>query len=336
MADVARLAGVSLQTVSRVLNDHPHVAEGTRSRVLDAMDKLGYRRNRAARALVTRRTDTLGVIAFDTDLFGPARTLFSLEKAAGERGYYVTVATVRAQDERAIAEGLDRLLDQSVSGLVVLAPQRAAVRVMSGLPAALPAVAVEGGAPPGVPSVVIDQVGGAVRATRHLLDLGHRDVVHVAGREDWIEAGLRRQGYELAMAGAGLPVPPVLPGDWSARSGYDAGRAMLARRSPATAVFAANDSMALGLVRALTEGGLRVPDDVSVVGFDDIDEAEFLCPPLTTVRQDFAEVGRRCLDVLLARIADAGWRQPAPIVVQAPLLVRGSTAPVRFRPQAPA
>jgi DNA-binding LacI/PurR family transcriptional regulator len=326
MADVAQLAGVSLQTVSRVLNEHRYVAPETRHRVLEAMDKLEYRRNRAARSLATQQTDTFGVIAFDTDLFGPARTLFSLEEAARERGYYVSVVTVRGVDERAISDALDRLLEQSVTGLVVLAPQRAAVRVMAGLPPGLPAVAVEGGAPPGVPSVVVDQVGGALAATRHLLDLGHRSIVHIAGREDWIEAAARRQGFELALTGAGVPLPPVLPGDWSARSGYNAGRRMLAERNPATAVFAANDSMALGLIRALSEGGVRVPGDVSVVGFDDIAEAEFLCPPLTTVRQDFADVGRRCVEVLVTCIADETWRQEAPVVVPAPLVVRASTA----------
>jgi DNA-binding LacI/PurR family transcriptional regulator len=328
MVDVAQLAGVSHQTVSRVVNGHPHVREETRERVLDAMEKLGYRRNLTARALATRQTDTIGVVAFDTSLYGPASTLFSIEEAARARGYHVSVVGVPDPDEDAFADAVDRLLEQSVTGVVVLAPQRAQVRVMAGLPADLPAVAVEGGAAPGIPSVVIDQVDGAVQATRHLIDLGHRYVVHVAGRADWIEADARLRGWQEAMTAAGLDLPPVLPGDWSPRSGYAAGRRLVAEQPEATAVFAANDHTALGMLRALAEAGVDIPGQVSIVGFDDIAEAEFLRPPLTTVRQDFPEVGRRCVDLLLARIADgAGWSGSAAVVVPARLVVRASTGP---------
>ncbi len=333
MADVARLAGVSAQTVSRVLNHHPYVAEETRARVVAAMDELGYRRNLTARALVTRRTDTIGVIAFDTGLHGPASTLFSLEQAARERGYHVHVATVPDLSEEGFTDAVERLWEHPVSGVVVLAPQRAAVRVMAGLPRDLPAVAVEGGAAPGITSVVIDQVDGAVQATRHLLDLGHRRIAHVSGREDWIEADARLLGWQQVMADAGLPAGPVLAGDWSARSGHEAGLALLAAGVPVTAVFVANDHMALGLVRALAEGGVDVPGDVSVVGFDDIAEAEYLRPPLTTVRQDFAEVGRRCVDLLLRLVeAPEGSAPGDAVVVPATLVVRASTAPPPAEP----
>ncbi len=326
MLDVAQLAGVSHQTVSRVLNGHPHVREQTRERVLEAMGKLGYRRNLAARALVTRQTDTIGVIAFDTALHGPASTLFSLEKAARAQGHRVSIATVPDPDPEAFAEALGRLLEQSVTGVVVLAPQRAAVRMMAGLPPDLPAVAVEGGTAPGVPSVVIDQLDGAVQATGHLLELGHRRIVHVSGREDWVEASARHQGWQQALTTAGVDLPPVLQGDWSPRSGYEAGRRLVAEHPGTTAVFCANDHMALGLIRALTEAGVSVPGEVSVVGFDDIAEAEFLCPPLTTVHQDFAEIGRRCVDVLLERVRSQGsWFDGPPVVVPSRLVVRRST-----------
>ncbi|HJX44041.1 MAG TPA: LacI family DNA-binding transcriptional regulator [Geodermatophilus sp.] len=328
MADVARLAGVSAQTVSRVLNDHPYVAEETRARVVAAMDELGYRRNLTARALVTRRTDTIGVIAFDTGLFGPASTLFSLEQAARERGYHVHVATVPDLSEEGFTDAVERLWEHPVSGVVVLAPQRAAVRVMAGLPRDLPAVAVEGGAAPGISSVVIDQVGGAVAATRHLIELGHRRIAHVSGREDWIEADARLMGWHQALTDAGRPAEVVLPGDWTARSGHEAGLALVARGVPVTGVFVANDHMAVGLIRALAEAGIDVPGDVSVVGFDDIAEAGYLRPPLTTVRQDFAEVGRRCVDLLLRRIEEPGDGSPDDaVVVPAELVVRASTAP---------
>jgi len=330
MTDVAQLAGVSHQTVSRVVNGHPHVREETRERVLEAMEKLGYRRNLTARALATRRTDTIGVVAFDTSLYGPASTLFSIEEAARARDYHVSVVTVPDPDEDAFADAVERLLEQSVTGVVVLAPQRAQVRVMAGLPADLPAVAVEGGAAPGIPAGVIDPVDGANPATRHLIEPGHRPVVHVAGREDWIEAEARLRGWRQAMTAAGLDLPPVLAGDWSPRSGYEAGLRLVAEQPEATAVFAANDHTALGMLRALAEAGVDVPGQVSVVGFDDIAEAEFLRPPLTTVRQDFPEVGRRCVDLLLDRIAGGpAWFDGPPVVVPSRLVVRASTAAVR-------
>ncbi|KQS66011.1 LacI family transcriptional regulator [Modestobacter sp. Leaf380] len=330
MADVAQLAGVSHQTVSRVLNDHPYVKDETRERVLAAMAKLGYRRNLTARALARRQSDTIGVIAFDTTLHGPASTLFSLEQAARAAGYEVHVVTVPDPDPQAFADAVDRLVDQSVCGVVVLAPQRAAVQVMAGLPADLPAVAVEGGAAPGVPSVVVDQFDGALQATRHLIELGHTEIAHVRGREDWLEANARADGWRQAVLAAGLTAREPLAGDWSARSGYDAGLLLHERWPEVTAVFVGNDHMALGLVRALSEAGVDVPGDVSVVGFDDIAEAGYLRPPLTTVHQDFAEVGRRCVDVLVERIdAAERWFQGQPVVVPSRLVVRASTGPVR-------
>ncbi len=330
MADVATLAGVSHQTVSRVLNDHPYVREETRAKVLAAMAELGYRRNLTARALARRQSDTIGVIAFDTTLHGPASTLFSLEQAARAAGFEVHVVTVPDPEPQAFADAVDRLVAQSVCGVVVLAPQRAAVQVMAGLPVDLPAVAVEGGAAPGVPSVVVDQLDGALQATRHLIELGHTEIAHVRGREDWIEADARLDGWRQAVTAAGLTVREPLAGDWSARSGYDAGLALHAQWPEVTAVFVANDQMALGLIRALAEAGIDVPGDVSVVGFDDIAEAGYLRPPLTTVHQDFAEVGRRCVDVMVERIAATErWTRGQPVVVPSRLVVRASTAPVR-------
>jgi DNA-binding LacI/PurR family transcriptional regulator len=326
MADVAQRAGVSHQTVSRVVNDHPFVREETRAKVLAAMAELGYRPNLTARALARRQSDTIGVIAFDTTLHGPASTLFSLEQAARAAGYEVHVVTVPDPQPHAFADAVDRLVAQSVCGVVVLAPQRAAVQVMAGLPTDLPAVAVEGGAAPGVPSVVVDQVEGARLATRHLVELGHRRIAHVRGRQDWIEADARVEGWQRAMADAGLAAPDPLPGDWSARSGYEAGQVLCRDHPDVTGVFVGNDHMALGLLRALAEAGVDVPGQVSVVGFDDVAEAGYLHPPLTTVHQDFAEVGRRCVDVLVARLA--GEAPAGPVVVPTRLVVRASTGPV--------
>jgi DNA-binding LacI/PurR family transcriptional regulator len=324
MTDVARVAGVSHQTVSRVLNGHPNVRESTRERVLAAIDQLAYRRNHAARALVTKRTETLGVVAFDTTLYGPASTLFGVEQAAREAGYFLSIVSLKAITRSTVADGLGYLAGQSVDGLIVIAPQRHAVEALAAVPQGLPVVAVEGGRAPNLPVVCVDQAEGAAMATRNLLELGHETVWHVAGPLDWLEAEERLRAWRETLEAAGARVPEPLHGDWSPRSGYDAGR-RLARRDDLTAVFVANDQMALGLLRAFSEAGVDVPGRVSVAGFDDIPEAEFFSPPLTTVRQDFAEVGRRSIAVLLDQIG--GGRIDTPrVVVPAELVVRASTA----------
>jgi DNA-binding LacI/PurR family transcriptional regulator len=324
MTDVARLAGVSHQTVSRVLNGHPSVRESTRARVLAAIDQLAYRRNRAARALVSRRTETLGVVAFDTTLYGPASTLFGIEQAAREAGYFLSIVSLKAITRNTVDEALDHLAGQSVDGLIVIAPQRQAVEALAAVPPELPVVVVEGGWAPNLPVVCVDQAGGAAAVTRHLLDLGHQTVWHVSGPRDWLEAESRLQAWRSTLEAAGARVPDPLHGDWSPRSGYLAGQ-RLAGRDDVTAVFVANDQMALGLLRAFREAGVDVPGQVSVAGFDDIPEAEFFSPPLTTVRQDFAEVGRRCIQVLLEQIDDR-IGQTAPVVVPTTFVERASTA----------
>ncbi|HEY8474147.1 MAG TPA: LacI family DNA-binding transcriptional regulator [Natronosporangium sp.] len=324
MADVAQRAGVSHQTVSRVLNGHLNVRESTRAKVLAAIDELSYRRNSTARALATRRTRVLGVIAFDTTLYGPASTLFGIEQAARAAGYFVSIASLKAITERSVGQALDHLAEQSVDGLIVIAPQRAAVAALASLPAEQPVVVVEGGEAPGRAVVCVDQQAGASAVTRHLLELGHETVVHVAGPPDWLEAQARQAAWQATLVEAGAPVPPVLTGDWSPRSGYLAGQ-QLATRDDVTAVFVANDQMALGLLRAFQEAGIEVPGRISVAGFDDIPEAAYFYPPLTTVRQDFAEVGRRSIALLLDQLA-TGEPTTDRVVAPAHLVVRASTA----------
>ncbi|MEV0396593.1 LacI family DNA-binding transcriptional regulator [Polymorphospora rubra] len=324
--DVARLAGVSHQTVSRVLNEHPHVRAETRERVLRAVEQLNYRPNPMARGLAGRRMRTLGVVSFDTLLYGPAATLLGIERAARAAGYGVNIVTLEKLDHTGVVAALDALAEQSVAGVVVIAPQVAAAAALHSLPRGIPAVAVESAVGPEIQAISVDQVAGARLAVRHLLDLGHETVWHVGGPGDWLEARDRADGWRSALEEAGRPVPPVIAGDWSARSGYRAG-ARLAAGTGATAVFCANDQTALGLLRGLHESGVRVPGDVSVVGFDDIPEAEYMFPPLTTVRQDFDEVGRRCLAALLDLIEAGPAAGPAAGSRVAPILVtRRSTA----------
>jgi DNA-binding LacI/PurR family transcriptional regulator len=177
--------------------------------------------------------------------------------------------------------------------------------------------------------VAVDQLGGAAAATRHLLDLGHRTVWHIAGPLDFLEADQRIDGWRATLQAAGAEVPPLLRGDWSARSGYELAPRLL--RSPdVTAVFVANDQMALGMLRSLHESGREVPRDISIVGFDDIPEAAYFTPPLTTVRQDFSEQGRRCLHLLLGQI-ESGERSWSRVVVETELVLRKSTAVLKRR-----
>ncbi|MEQ4300262.1 LacI family DNA-binding transcriptional regulator [Plantactinospora sp. B6F1] len=320
MTDVARLAGVSHQTVSRVINGHPRVRPETRDRVVRAMAELSYRPNAMARALASRRSRVLGVVSFDTILYGPASTLLGIERAARAAGYGVSIVTLEKVDRRGVLSAVEALDGQGVDGVIIIAPQMAAAAALHSLPRGMAAVAVEAGQDSGLPSVSVDQVAGARLAVRHLLDLGHRTVWHVSGPSDWLEAGDRIIGWRQTLEEADAAVPPIISGDWSARSGYAAGTA-LAGNPDVTAVFVANDQMALGLLRALHERGVRVPADISVVAFDDIPEAEFMLPPLTTVRQDFDEVGRRGMATLL-QLLDATSR------AEGPLPVLSSTTPI--------
>jgi DNA-binding LacI/PurR family transcriptional regulator len=326
MTDVASLAGVSCQTVSRVINKHPHVTATTRSRVLAAIDVLGYRRNNVARALVTGKSQTLGVVTLNSTLYGPASTLYGIEQAALESDYFVTVASLRATDGPAVRDAVTRLVDQGVEGVVVIAPVDSVADALAELPAHFRVVAVDGGPDADIDVVTVDQRAGAEAATRHLLDLGHTSVWHVAGPTDWIDARDRTAGWRDTLEVAGIEVPPPLRGDWTLRSGLDAGH-VLARMPEVTAVFVANDSMAVGVLRAFQERGVNVPGDISVVGFDDVPEASYLAPALTTVRQDFGEVARRSLELLLDQIA-SGNRAAKRVVVGTTLVVRESTSQV--------
>ena len=325
MADVAKLAGVSHQTVSRVINDSTHVRPETKQRVLDAMRQLDYRPNPAARALVTGRSGTLGVVSFDTTLYGPGSTLFAIEQAAHAAGYFITIVSLLALDRTSVLGAVERLRVQGVDGILVITPQEEAADALVNLPAGVPLVAVEAGRPNSVPLVAVDQFAGAVNATQLLLDLGHETVWHVSGPREFLEAQQRVDGWRATLEAAGAPVPPVLVGDWSAASGYRVGL-QLADDPDVTAIFVANDQMALGVLRALHERGREIPGEVSVVGFDDIPEAQYFTPPLTTVRQDFGEMGRSSLRLLLELMQETG-QPPQRVTIAPELVVRRSTAP---------
>ena len=325
MADVARLAGVSHQTVSRVINGSEHVRADTRDRVLAAMRMLDYRPNALARALVTGRSRTIGVVSFDTTLYGPASTLFGVERAAHAAGYFTSIFSLTSLDRPSVVSAVEHLRGQGVEGIVVVAPLRDAAAAIAALPTDVPIVAAEAGPDGHVPVAAVDQHAGAAMATRHLLELGHATVHHLAGPADWLESEDRIAGWRDALAAAGAEAPPPLRGDWSPRAGYELGRQLI-ERPGVTAIFVANDQMALGLLRALHEHGREVPREISLVGFDDIPEAAYFTPPLTTVRQDFMELGRRGLHLLLADISRGG-RSSTRDTVTPELVERSSTGP---------
>ncbi|SMB78903.1 LacI family DNA-binding transcriptional regulator [Deinococcus hopiensis] len=324
--DVARHAGVSHQTVSRVMNEHPSVAATTRQKVLDAIQALRYQPNLAARSLVTQRSGTLGVVGFGLTYYGPAQMIVNIEQAARGRGYGVALASIPELSETEIERAVLELRRQNVDGILLITPLRGAdaerIRSLCG---SVPFVLVDTTESSGVPGVTIDQKAGACLAAQHLVSLGHQRVALLSGPSRWHDARLRLEGWREALSEAGLTPAAVLEGDWSAGSGFGLTQELLAARTPFTGLLVGNDQMALGALWALHERGVAVPDDVSIVGFDDIPESRFFHPPLSTVRQDFAALGSLSLAALLEAIESPTSSRPAHVLTPE-LLVRASTA----------
>jgi DNA-binding LacI/PurR family transcriptional regulator len=330
MTDVARAAGVSQKTVSRVVNGAPYVRADVRERVNRAIEQLGYRPNAAAQALRRERSHTIGVLALGTRFFGPSRRVFTLEHEARQLGYTLALASVPDLSAQSVAEGIGTLLNRGVEGLVVEVPTYLIdidPAQLAGLPVVtsrwihdVPRQAV----------VDIDQEGACRELTRYLLGLGHDTVWHLAGPRDWDAAQKRVSGWRSALRDARVRVPRPLYGDWTAASGYEQGR-KLAARDDVTAIFAANDQMAMGILRAFHEVGREIPEAVSVVGFDDVPEAEFQMVPLTTVAVNAEKTAQRILAELLRMIE--GAEPPAePVTLPATeLVIRRSSGPRRAR-----
>jgi DNA-binding LacI/PurR family transcriptional regulator len=330
MADVARLAGVSSQTVSRVANGHPGVVETTRQQVLAAMHELGYRPNSAARALKRGEFRTIGVILFTLSTTGNVRTLEAIANSAAQHGYAVTLLPVAHPTQGGVRGAFTRLGELAVDAAIVIMEVHLLDTGTVSLPPGVLVAVADSDAGDRYSVVDTDQVGGTREAVQHLLALGHETVWHLAGPEESFAAGRRAETWRATLAEAGRPAPPLVRGDWSAESGYRAGL-RLAHEPGCTAVFAANDQMALGLLRALHEQGRAVPEEISVVGFDDIPEAASFSPPLTTVHQDFAEVGRQLVEGVLRQVRTDSTERGTTLV-PTHMLIRASTAPPRPRP----
>ena len=324
LADVARLAQVSAMTVSRVINDPATVSVKTQNRVRQAMTQLNYRPNPIARGLARGRSNTIGVVTFDTGQYGPGSTLLAIERAARLRGYGLTLVVAENPDRVAVREAVMSLADRLVDGLVVIAPFVDTFGALIDLGRDIPLVVAEAGNPAEATVVGIDQVLGARLATQHLLDLGHETVHHIAGPADWIESGLRITGWREALSSAGRAAPPPEAGDWTPASGFAAGL-LLADDPSVTAIFVANDQMALGTLSALQQRGRRVPEDVSVVGFDDTPESAYYLPGLTTIHQDFSAMGEAAVDALDRLVTAEGPVTPSVTLVSPTLVFRQSS-----------
>ncbi len=325
--DVATAAGVSYQTVSRVINGHPSVKRSTREHVLATITRLGFRPNRAARALAGGPVQAVTVLTSNTTLYGQRSALQGIEEAARAADFAMGVRVIESEEPAGVADAVDRAMEQG-GALIVVAFDRAGTHALSAVPAGVPMVGIVetpvGGEGEGKPWVWIDDRQAAAEATAYLFGLGHR-TVHYLAIPSSTHTSQRQAGWRETLEEAGAPVPAPLQCGWTPRSGYEAGR-VLASDPEVTAVLCGNDDLALGVMRAMHAAGRAIPGDVSVVGFDDTPVAEFLTPPLTTVRLDFAELGRACFAMLLALMerkdALPHARRPEP-----QLIIRESAGP---------
>jgi len=323
---VAAVAGVSHMTVSRVLNDYPGIKESTRERVLKAMSELNFRPNNAARALASQRSRRIGVMIESAVEFGPGSTLRGIEVAARENGYTTTSIALRDDERMTPQDAVQLLLDQGIDALCVVAPRSSSVSALRKISISIPALVVKAEKDPNFLTVSVDQQLGTQLVVDHLVSLGHKDVLHVSGPLDWLDARGRERAFHSRTRSWGMRERPVVVGDWSADFGYEFAQG-LDRLPEYTAIFAANDEMALGVIHGLADNGIRVPQQMSVVGFDDLPVARHFLPPLTTVRQDFHALGVKAIEVLHAALENREIPQRSKIPAE--LIVRASTAPPR-------
>jgi DNA-binding LacI/PurR family transcriptional regulator len=320
--DVAERAGVSHQTVSRVLNNHSSLKPATRERVEKAIAELHYRPNQAARQLVTSQSRIIGILIAGTELYGPWAILNAMEQEARIEGYSVISISVLLDSPDSWREGIDQLRNLNIDGAVTIALPNALVREVEKSFIGTTIVIVD--AEPGAKfdAVNLDNELGGALATQHLIDLGHTEIMHITGPVGGYEGTMRRKGYESAMIASKLK-PDVIEGDWSLSTGYEIGKRILSRKKYPSAIFAANDHLAFGVMKALREAKIRVPEDVSIVGFDNIPEAHYFSPALTTVSQRFDQLGNLAINRMLSQLKESGDRET--LMITPELISREST-----------
>ena len=321
--DVAKLAGVSHQTVSRVMNDHPSIRPVTRERVEAAAKELNYRPSLAARALATNKNSILGFLVADSVLYGPAGMLNAMEKQARKASYYALTVAIDNDSPDSWAEGIEHLKRIGIEGLVCIAIKKEALQLAAKSYKNIPIVAIDTDDVEGATTIGIDNHDGASVATTHLIELGHKNILHIAGPKDSIEAQARLAGYKATMTANALK-PLVVQGDWSSATGFRLGVDLNLAQTKVTAIFCANDQTALGLFKAMRLRGVSIPEQLSVIGFDDVPEAAYFSPPITTMLQDFNRLGEAAMELLIFKIA--GLKPGKYQALKPQLVLRESTA----------
>jgi LacI family transcriptional regulator len=326
--DIASLAGVSIATVSRVLNDRPDVAPETREAVLEVVRQQAFATNRSARSLSGGRTGLVGMTTPMVQAAYFALVLSGASEALYEQDMRAIVCPTLHQHEREVTL-LDRLVHGTTDGAIIQLPEESSDELKALLDQGYPVVVVDPRLPldEDIPCVSAAHAAGARAATNHLLALGHRRIAAITGPKGWVATEERRNGYHAALAAAGvLPHAELeVEGHWRIPHGFAAASVLLDLEPQPTAIFAFNDNMAIGAMQAARERGLRVPDDLSIVGFDDLEEAALVTPALTTVRQPLAEMGRMAVSLLL-RLLDKQRVETLRIELATKIVVRDSTA----------
>lgn len=320
--DVARLAKVSHQTVSRVINNNPSIRPETKNRVLKAMQSLDYRPNQAARALASAKTKMLGILASDTVFSGPASMVHEMELAARAQGYFTVVCGIDPSSQSSVKDGVAHLRRLGIEGVAIITPHSEVVEFVRANLVGIPVVTLDSMYRMDELAVSVDNFSGGASATQHLIDLGHRNILHVSGPTNWFEATSRAAGYTSTMLAAGL-TPQIVEGDWNIATGFTIGMQLDFETKDLTAVFFANDRMALGLLHACRIRGISVPEQLSVVGFDDLEETAYSWPPLTTMRQDFTTLGKRAMSLLLQELEGTTIKKTDRLIPE--LVLREST-----------
>ncbi len=333
---VAKQAELSIATVSRVINNHPDVSEHTRSHVLRVIDELGYEPNAIARSLIQGRSNVLGVVSTGIEFFGPSQTMAGIEHQANALGYWLMSSLLPNPETNAGENALRHLLSQQVDGIIWAAPQVGKNRdwiceQSRDLP--VPVVFLHMNCRSDLFVVAVDNYAGARLATEHMLAQGHRRIGCISGPAHWWEAQERLRGWREALADAGIPADERLHrvGDWTAASGFDALYSLAEHHSDLEAVFVSNDQMALGVLKAAHQRGWRVSEDLAVVGFDDIPEAAYFVPSLTTIRHDLKGVGTQAVSLLECILNAQKTGDPLDaesLLITPELIVRDSSQPV--------
>jgi LacI family transcriptional regulator len=326
--EIATMCGVSMQTVSRVINKRPDVAPATRAAVEAAIAAVGFQPNAVARSLVQRRSQTLGVIVTGLQFFGVAETLNGITEQAQKSDFALLLKELASEDAEGLLPAIDFLVGHRVDGMIIFAPSDigSVATVQGDFPAIRPPIALLKSEPSSeFTTIAIDNHGGARLATRHLIALGRTRIGHIAGPSTWHEARERTDGWRSALMDAGLDVGPVTSGNWSSASGEVAFEELLAKAPDLDAVFVANDQMALGLIHVAHGRGIAIPDDLAVVGFDGLPEGAQFSPSLTTVIQPLRELGRLAVETVIAQIeAEPGSIEVRNLTLATQLVVRDS------------